>query len=267
MPLAKFTSANIIIWGAILCFMSVAKGFASLMVVRFLLGFFESTIAPSLMIFTAQWYKKSEQGTRTGLWTACNALGSVFGGAVAYGLYKADREHSLSIHGWKVIYILLGTVTAFFGIIFCVMVPDTQDKAWFLNSKDKAIARDRLTENHQTVTQQPFRKAQIIEALKDPKVYLYLLISLVNNIPNGGFTNFQAILVQGLGFSTGQTLLMGMASASLGFWIIAVMFFGDKLKHRIAMAYLPLSVSCAGCAMIWGLPKEQKVARVVGFYL
>lgn len=39
LPLAIFTGANITIWGGVLCFMAVAKGFAGLMVVRFFLGF------------------------------------------------------------------------------------------------------------------------------------------------------------------------------------------------------------------------------------
>lgn len=42
LPLAVLTGANITIWGGVLCFMAVAKGFAGLMVVRFFLGFVSS---------------------------------------------------------------------------------------------------------------------------------------------------------------------------------------------------------------------------------
>ncbi|ORY22195.1 major facilitator superfamily domain-containing protein, partial [Naematelia encephala] len=64
LPLAKVTSFNIIAWGAMLCLMSVGKNFAGLMAIRFFLGFFESSITPALTLFTSQYYKRSEQGTR-----------------------------------------------------------------------------------------------------------------------------------------------------------------------------------------------------------
>lgn len=267
LPLAFFTGCNITIWGAILCFMAVAPNFASLMVVRFLLGFFESSIGPALMLFTAMWYKKTEQGSRTGLWTACNSIGGIFGALLSYGLYDSDQKGKLTIPGWKVTYILLGCLTCFFGFLFFFLVPDNPDKAWFLNAKDKLIARERLVNNHSTVDREPFRMYQVKEALMDPVWYLYMLISLITCIPNGGITNFSAILIKGFGFTTRETLLLNMANASLAIWIIVIMFLGDKLKNRCSMAFLPLMVSICGTALIWGLPTGNRVGRLVGFFL
>jgi ACS family allantoate permease-like MFS transporter len=34
LPLAKFTAANIVIWGAIVCLMAVGKNFTGLMIIR-----------------------------------------------------------------------------------------------------------------------------------------------------------------------------------------------------------------------------------------
>lgn len=267
LPLAVFTGFNITIWGGILCFMAVGHNFAGLMVVRFFLGFFESSIGPALMLFTGMWYKKSEQGSRTGLWTACNSIGGIFGAAIAYGLFDADSKHKLTIPGWKVVYILLGTVTCFFGILFFFIVPDRPEKAWFLNETDKVIARERLVNNHSSVEREPFRMYQVKEALADPVFYVYMLISLISMIPNGGITNFSAILIKGFGFTTGQTLLLNMANATLAIWIIVIMWMGDKVRNRCSMAFFPILVSIAGTAMVWGIPPSGKIARLIGFFL
>jgi ACS family allantoate permease-like MFS transporter len=91
-PLAKYTAVMIILWGAILCLMAVGGSFRNLMVIRLFvvpqgdtdcpkaltdsfLGFFESIITPALTIFTSQYYKASEQGTRTGK-TLCSCVGT-----------------------------------------------------------------------------------------------------------------------------------------------------------------------------------------------
>lgn len=49
-PLAKTLSVNVFIWGAVVACSAASTRFASLMVVRFLLGFFESCIQPAMML-------------------------------------------------------------------------------------------------------------------------------------------------------------------------------------------------------------------------
>lgn len=219
------------------------------------------------MIFTAQWYRAGEQGHRTGLWTACNSLGGIFGGAVAYGFADADGRGALSIHGWKLIFIFLGCLTVFMGLVFLVVVPDRPDKAWFLSEREKLIARERLLSNHQRIDEREFRWYQVWEALKDPLTWLYMLGSGLTCIPNGGFTNYFAILIQGFGFTARQTLLLGMANSWLAIVIITSMYLGDKFKNRTAMAFVPLAISTAGVAMIWGIPSSNRIGRLVGYYL
>lgn len=80
-------------------------------------------------------------------------------------------------------------------------------------------------------------------------------------------SSFFAIIVAGIGYSPSETLLLTMANASLG---VATMFFmwaGDKARCRTLVSGLGPLISIAGGAMMWALPREQKIARLVGFYL
>lgn len=231
------------------------------------IGFFESSIAPALMIFTAQWYKAGEQGYRTGLWVSMNSIGGIFGGAIAYGFAKADQKHQLSLAGWKIIFIFLGVLTVAAGVAFYVIVPESPEKAWFLNEREKGIVRARLVANHQNLERTEFKWYQVREALLDPFIWLYLIIQLLTCIPNGGFTNFFGILIQSFGFSSTDTLLLGIANSWLAIWIIVFMYLGDKLRNRCAMSIFPLMVSTAGTAMVWAIPAQHRIARLMGYYM
>ena len=98
----RFTSVNIIIWGAILACSAAAKTYASLMVVRCLLGVFEASITPGFILLTSQWYRKHEQGSRTGLWFSCNGLAQVIGGCIAYSIARDTAGETLSVAPWQV---------------------------------------------------------------------------------------------------------------------------------------------------------------------
>lgn len=55
-------------WGVIVVCTSAAKNWAGLVTTRVLLGVFESAVAPSLMLITTMWYRRSEQPWRVGIW-------------------------------------------------------------------------------------------------------------------------------------------------------------------------------------------------------
>lgn len=269
LPLAKFTAANIIIWGVIVCLMTVCgTNYAALLVTRFFLGFFESCISPALMLFTAQWYKQNEQGSRTGLWSSFNTLGLIFGGVVAWALARADRLSPLSMTGWKVMYILLGCMTIAIGILFGLIVPDSKETAWFLSPEDRRLVVRRVAGNRQEADKiRTWRWYQVREAFRDPQCWGIWFISLITAIPNGGITNFSAVVVKGLGFSSEDTLLLGMLKAWVAFFTLGCLWFGDKIKCRSLVSIFPSLVSTAGAIIVWILPKSRQVPRLAGYQL
>jgi MFS family permease len=68
LPVAKYLAFNIFAWGAVVACSAAAHNFASLMVVRFLLGLFESCVQPAFIIMTGMWYTREEQTILTSLW-------------------------------------------------------------------------------------------------------------------------------------------------------------------------------------------------------
>lgn len=79
--------------------------------------------------------------------------------------------------------------------------------------------------------------------------------------------SFYAILVLGMGFTVQETLLLSMANAWLSICVILTLWIADKVKCRSLVGLGPTLVAIAGGAMVWGIPREHKVARLIGFYL
>jgi len=170
LPLAKYTATNIIIWGAILSCMAATTNWAGLMVVRTFLGIFEASVTPGFALFTSQWYRKHEQGARTGLWFSFNGFAQIVGGVVAYGIAKGTDSGQAALAGWRIMFLWTGLTTAAFGVLLFIFMPDNPLNARFLSPKEKIYAIERIRVNQQGVGNRHFKKYQFIEALKDPLV-------------------------------------------------------------------------------------------------
>ena len=81
-------------------------------------------------------------------------------------------------------------------------------------------------------------------------------------------TNFFSILIRGLGFSTLDSLLLGMpGNAIVGLFVVGTLYIGDRFKKRIPSAIPALLFSIAGTSLMWGLPDQYRIGRLIGYYL
>jgi hypothetical protein len=136
LPLAKYSSFCVIMWGVTLACFAGVTNFAGAVAIRFFLGVFEAAVTPGFALLTSQWYTKEEQGSRTGIWFSFNGFAQIFGGVVAYGIAKGTEAHPAAIEGWKIVFLLTGLLTAVIGVIFLFTVPDNQLNARWL-TKDR----------------------------------------------------------------------------------------------------------------------------------
>lgn len=213
-PLIKTVSAFIIAWGVVLTLSSVAN-YPGFITIRTIQGGLESIITPAFTLYTTFWWTKEETFFITAMWFAFNGLGSILGsGAIAYNIYANSEAYSLA--AWKVVFITTGCLTIFLGILMFIHLPDTPSSAWFLTDIEKRLVVERIRGNQQGFGNRHFKINQFKEAFKDVKVWLFVAFSLVNNIPNGGMTNFSTILLKyDLNYSTGYSLLMQMPGGAV----------------------------------------------------
>ncbi|KAF2807901.1 MFS general substrate transporter [Mytilinidion resinicola] len=263
-PVAKFLAANIILWGAVLMTTAECHSFAGLATVRFFLGVTEATISPGFVAITGIWWTRQEQAGRSALWISFLGVGSLFGGLIAFGIGHITG----SLSPWKYIYLILGAVTMSWGVLFFFVVPDSPTQVKWLTQEEKIIAVQRVIGNKTGTKSRTFVKAQVIEAVTDPKIIVLGLISFVNALASGGLS-FGSLIIAGFGFSPIETTLMNMPLGAVQ--TVAQLTAGylcTKIKSsRLIIASIAMVPPIIGTCLINQLHSTNKWGRLVGVWL
>jgi MFS family permease len=67
-PIAKWLSGNIILWGVTLALQAAMKNFEGLIALRAFLGVFEAVSQPAFTLLSSIWYTREEQGGAVTFW-------------------------------------------------------------------------------------------------------------------------------------------------------------------------------------------------------
>lgn len=264
-PLAKTTGVFIFIWGVLLCLHAVPK-YGGFIALRTLLGVFESSISPAMVILTGQWYKKEEHFMRTTLWFSSNGFGIILGGLIAYGC--AVHEESYSFEAWKVLCIVTGLLTIVISIVFVIHIPDTPSKAWFLTEEERLLVVERIRGNKQGFGNKHFKKYQFKESLFDILTWLFFLYAIASNTPNGGLTNFGSILLlEDFNYTQKQTLLMNCICGAVE--IVRCIGFAYCIRwipQRLIISFAAMALAFSASCML-AFANESKNARLAGYFL
>jgi MFS transporter, ACS family, allantoate permease len=227
--LGKYLGVNVMLWGVVLSCMAATKSYAGLMVTRTLLGVFEAPVAPILVLIIAMWYKKEEQGRRVSYFYVCNSLTQIFGGAVAYG---ASFSHS-HFASWRIFFLTIGLITIVLGFGVFMLLPDSPVKATTFSEAERIAALLRVKENQSGTQNARLKKEQVIESVKDVRVWLVALSVMLTSIPNGGLSNFSSILLTTFGYSSQQALILNLPSGAVGAFVVLLSgWLSDKWNDR-----------------------------------
>ncbi|GKU07219.1 dal5-allantoate and ureidosuccinate permease [Fusarium langsethiae] len=264
-PLGKYLSVLMFIWGIILTLHSIAHNFASLMVLRFFLGVFESAISPGFSLITGMWYTPHEHVSRHSFWFAGNASASMVGAMIAYGILG----YTGPIAQWKMLFLIFGLITIAWSILTFFMLPDSPSTAKFLTSSEREFASLRPKKFQRTTQTKKWDRSQFIETMKDVKSWWFFIFSFVICVPNGGTTSFSTIVIKSFGYDEHQTILMGLPASAfqLTTVILVAVFTTYVRKSRHIALILTYIMAIAGILMIKLLPNTEKLSRLAGFWL
>ncbi|GJN75923.1 hypothetical protein PLICBS_010033 [Purpureocillium lilacinum] len=131
-------------WGAITMGLGGTHNYASVTVVRFLLGVFEAGLFPGLVYYLTFWYRTEERSVRVAAILASATLAGAFGGAIAYGVGHMNQVGGMS--GWRWLFILEGIPSVISSVFVWFLLPDYPETASWLTSDEKEMARRRLVD-------------------------------------------------------------------------------------------------------------------------
>ncbi|KAF4123597.1 MFS allantoate transporter [Geosmithia morbida] len=264
LPIGKYLTVAVMIWGVIMMSHAATKNFTTLMVARFFLGVGEAAIAPGFSLIVGMFYKREEQPARQSAWFLGNSISVTIGGLVAWGIGNISNSH---VKSWQLLFLVLGAITSGLGILLAVLLPDSPRKAIFLTETERSVAVQRTLKNKTGILDEnEFRWYQVRMALLDPQIWLLVLYQFCSNLCNGGITSFSAILVNGFGFPPLESLLLQMPSgaAQLVFLPISAAVARFVPNMRITLMMINTSISMMGMILVWKLDEDNKSGRLVG---
>ncbi|PVH95525.1 MFS general substrate transporter [Periconia macrospinosa] len=170
---------TLIVWSGLTMTSAACRTYAQLCVVRFLQGFFESSLYSGTIYILGSWYKPLEIAKRTAIFTAVGQVGSMFAGVMMTAMNKGLHGRT-SLQGWQWVFIingLLGLPFGIFGLLYFPNTPSTTHHNPYLTPTDLSLAISRLPPSKphsQTLTTLPRR------LLLSPTLYILTLYSLIS---------------------------------------------------------------------------------------
>ncbi|KAG1794618.1 major facilitator superfamily domain-containing protein [Suillus plorans] len=206
-------SINIFVWAVALACHAACKNFAGLLVVRLLLvGVCKGSITAGFLITLRYWF-------------LMNGTAQIISGFISCGTLHINTK---GFQPWQWFMIITVLITLILAVSFWFLFPDSPTNAWFLTLDERAKAVQRIKENQTGAENKHFKMEQMIEALTDPKTWLFALFSALDYVPNS-LTNQQALILASFGFSALQTTLL---SCVPGIVEILTIFTGVRLAAR-----------------------------------
>ncbi|KAF4908104.1 putative transporter [Colletotrichum fructicola] len=175
----------IAVWAVISGLTAVSKDYTGLLLTRFFLGITEAT--------------------RISILYTGNILATAFAGLIALGIFQMHGMAGIS--GWRWRFIMQGVVTLIIAIIAFFILPDEPLTTRWLTPEERILANERILRDTVGNTGQTTTWSGLIEAAKDPRVWLFTAMQHFHLGANG-FKNFFPTAVETLGFSETVKLIL-----------------------------------------------------------
>ncbi|KAF2673864.1 MFS general substrate transporter [Microthyrium microscopicum] len=266
-PASKWLSTCVFGWGIVTICTAFVNDFAGMLTTRVFLAICEATIAPSLMLITAQWYTKSEQAPRFAIWHCAPGVGQILGGLLSFAFQDIPRDGRYLV-GWRLMFIVLGVLTMFVGALTFLWLPDTPMNAKFLTTEEKVAQLNHVSVNMTGISNSKAQYWQIMEALKDPQIYLLVFPGIFSSMSSGLTGTYSTTLIHDLGYKNKQTSLLNMPTGITGIITNLTVGFGIRRTSNRWMWAVGLTVpGIIGASILSFLPQPNKIGSLIGIYM
>ncbi|KAL4912758.1 MFS general substrate transporter [Aspergillus aurantiobrunneus] len=233
----------IFIWGVVMMCTGFVQNFDSLVAIRFLLGLFEAGFLPGAVLIISKWYLPNETQTRIAILYTSAASGGAFSGLLAFGIAKMDGL--AGFEGWRWIFIIEGLATISLAIMcFFLLVDSPSTSKWLTPSEIRFLEARQIANNtthsHSHSNNSTIDWPAILSVLTDWKVYLLILGSWSNAVPNYAMKFTMPQIITGMGFTAARAQLLTIppyAVGALSAYVFSV--FADRYTWRMPFILVP----------------------------
>ncbi|KAL8709213.1 MAG: hypothetical protein Q9220_005955 [cf. Caloplaca sp. 1 TL-2023] len=231
-------------WGLIATLQSAAQNWQGMMALRFFLGAFEAAYAPGVIYLFSFFYLRHEVGFRCGIFASAAPLASTFAGALAYGITNGDSK----LANWRLLFLVEGLPTILMAPVAFFFVPDSPDKARFLNPAEKEVARARAI--RQTGTSERVGSVnvrQLAQTLLDVKAWCNALLYFSANVSYASLPVYLPLILTQMGYSSINAQGLSAPPYFIAFLCaILTTFIADRTQQRGLVLFCTSLVGAIG---------------------
>lgn len=226
-PISKAFSICIVLWGIVLACHAACNTYASLMVVRTLLGIFESSSAVGVIAISGMYYNKSEQVSRMGIWSINSGTATIVGAILSFAF---QHVHTVEFKSWQILFLVVGFLTFVFGAFVWFYLPNNVTSALFLDEEEKLLVLEHIRGNQTGTENKKFKREQLYELLfRDALTWPMLLLTITSQIVTGAIGTYSVTVIGTFGFDRYTSALVQIP---LGAIIIIIIIIATQLVSR-----------------------------------
>ncbi|GLI78967.1 hypothetical protein PoHVEF18_007289 [Penicillium ochrochloron] len=234
-----------LVWGVVATLLGVVQNYRGYLASRFFLGVAESGLFPGVVFYLSMWYKRNEQHYRVALFFSAASLAGAFGGILAWGI--AHMEGVGGYKGWRWIFILEGLLTIAVSVIAYFWVHNYPATAKFLTKEEREFIQFRLKNDNDSTRDETFSWSAVLDAFKDPKVWLYGLGFHSLSLPLYTLSLFLPTIIKELGYSAAQAQLLTVPPYAIATGLtVAVAVLSEKTHRRAPFIMGGSALACIG---------------------
>ncbi|KAL4259179.1 hypothetical protein AB1N83_007018 [Pleurotus pulmonarius] len=261
----RFFFISLGFWGITSLSFVYAKGYASLLVLRVLLGIGEAGYYAGMIYYLSFWYKRSELAVRISLCMTGTLPGAI-GGLLAFGLVRA---HTSLLVGWQFLFLIEAIPTLIMAISILLFLPSFPFSADFLSPREKAIAQARLNQDHNPQSHGGMSGWEGFKAIvSDINAWLFMLIYASFNVGVATISYFLPTLIRGLGFSDINAQGLTVAPYVVGWFMVVLQaWHSDRTKDRGYHIMVSCAISFVGYIILAVLSQRNVGASYFALFL
>ena len=197
----------------------------SLIATRLLIGVFESGFYATAVAYLSTFYCRYDLAVRIAVFYGQYAVAGAFSGAIgnamtlsprfpiaksnatdgalAYGVFQIGNS---TLRNWQYLFVIEGSLTCLAAAMAWAWLPTGPGSAWFLADDERAFAEERIRLDNEPFLSpqhdggQRLRNRDIVETIRDWKLWCILVFNICASVPSTAFSVFLPLIVQGMGF-------------------------------------------------------------------
>lgn len=130
-----------------------------------------------VMLATSMFYNRTEIGQRIGWTIQCQGIATIVSGFLAYGVAHSSPTRKPA--QWQLLLIICASLSLILGVVFWWLFPDSPMEARFLTTDEKVKVVQRIQSNQSGIETKVWKREQLVEAVKDPKTWLFFLLASI----------------------------------------------------------------------------------------